>query len=72
MGQRQNPIPYPVKTIGCYFALALTLYAAMQELMPEKEWASIVTGNALLLVYVGIVAYNERALLGKVIKKVRR
>ncbi|MBR3529082.1 MAG: lipopolysaccharide biosynthesis protein [Bacteroidales bacterium] len=72
VGQRQNPIPYPVKTIGCYFALALTLYAAMQELMPEKEWASIVTGNALLLVYVGIVAYNERALLGKVIKKVRR
>ena len=44
----------------------------MQELMPEKEWASIVTGNTLLLVYVGIVAYNERALLGKVIKKVRR
>lgn len=69
VGQRNNPIPYPVKSIAGYFLLAVTLYAAMRYLSPAKEWASLIVNNVWLLVYLAVVLYNEKALVRKVVKR---
>ena len=69
IGQKKNPVPYPVAAIGGYFALALALYGASVWLRPDALWLRLLLNTALLLVYVGVVMYNERTLVRSVLRK---
>ncbi len=69
IGQHYNPIPYPVKSILGYFALAVLLYLGMVYLKPSNEWLSIALNTVLILVYVGVVLFNERELISKHVRR---
>ena len=68
IGQHYNPVPYPLKAIGGYFALALALFAAMAAIGTDTG-AQMLPNVLLLLVFVAVMAFNERALLAKVLRK---
>ena len=70
IGQHHNPVPYSLKAIGGYFAAAMVLFAAMQLLPIESTVWRLVVNTILLLAYAAIVAYNERRLVGKVVRKI--
>ena len=72
IGQRKNPVPYPVAAIGGYFALTLALYALTVLLRPEALGWRLALNTLLLLVYVAVVAWNERSLVRKVTRKLLR
>ncbi|MBQ8703323.1 MAG: lipopolysaccharide biosynthesis protein [Bacteroidales bacterium] len=69
IGQKKNPVPYPVGTIGGYFALALALFAVTRLVRPEALWLRLALNTLLLLVYLAAVLYNERALLRPLARK---
>jgi O-antigen/teichoic acid export membrane protein len=69
IGQRKNPVPYPVWTILGYILLAHVLYALTVVVHPEALWLRLAWNTLLLLVYVAAVAYGERALLRSVLHK---
>ena len=72
IGQKKNPIPYNLKAIGGYFVLALVLFALTTRVsLLDSLWLRIVLNTLLLLVYVAVVAWNERALLQPLLKKLR-
>ena len=70
IGQKKNPVPYPVATILGYFALALLLFAATQLIHPDSLALRLAINTLLLLVYVAVVLYNERALLSPIFNKI--
>ena len=49
VGQKKNPINYPLKSIGIYTALALVLFGAMQILPNSWPLAAKLTINTLLI-----------------------
>ncbi|MBO7489674.1 MAG: polysaccharide biosynthesis C-terminal domain-containing protein [Bacteroidales bacterium] len=71
IGQHYNPIHYPVKSILGYFAVALAIFAAMNCVKFPSEWLTLTVNTLLILVYLGVVLYNERALVNKIIKKLK-
>ena len=72
VGQRHYPIPYPIKSILGYFALAVALYAITLVWQPAGFVARIAFNTLLLLVYLGAVCWFERALLQRVANKLLR
>lgn len=71
IGQHHNPVPYPVKSIVGYFAIAMLLFAAMQ-LLPIKSTAWRLLANTLLLAaYAAFALYNERALTRRVAERIK-
>ncbi|MBR5092443.1 MAG: lipopolysaccharide biosynthesis protein [Bacteroidales bacterium] len=70
IGQKKNPVPYPVATILGYFALALLLFAATQLIHPDSLALRLAINTLMLLVYVAVVLYNERALLSPIFNKI--
>lgn len=71
VGQKRNPIPYNLKAILGYFALAVLLYKLSDWLRPQNQILVYVINTALLLVYVAALVYNERALVKKVFAGVK-
>ena len=71
IGQKKNPVPYNIKAIGGYFVLALALFAITQWVQPAALWLRLVFNTLVLLVYVAVVAWNERALLHPILGKLR-
>ena len=65
IGQRKNPVPYPVGTIAAYFALALALFAVTRLVQPEALWARLVVNTAVLLLYVAAALYGERRMVAQ-------
>jgi O-antigen/teichoic acid export membrane protein len=59
VGQRINPIPYDLKSIFTYVALAAVLYAGMVYLPVEGAWAKVAVHTLLLGVYVAVVFRRE-------------
>ncbi len=72
VGQKLAPVPYPVKAIALYFMLTLLLYMVMTHIYIANMWWSLVVNTFILLVYVGVIAYNERALLINVAGVIKR
>ncbi|MBO7100936.1 MAG: lipopolysaccharide biosynthesis protein [Bacteroidales bacterium] len=70
IGQKKYPVPYPVGTLLGYFALALLLYAATQLIRPDSLVLRLAINTLLLLVYVAVVLYNERALVRPILNKI--
>ncbi|MCR5445892.1 MAG: lipopolysaccharide biosynthesis protein, partial [Bacteroidales bacterium] len=71
IGQKKNPVPYPVGTLLGYFVLTLALYAVMQVVHPDALWLRLVVNTLLLGVYVAVVAWNERALLRPIVNRIK-
>ena len=70
IGQKKNPVPYPVATIAGYFLLALALFAVTRLVRPEALWLRLALNTVLLLVYLAVMLYNERALLRPLARKI--
>ena len=64
VGQKKNPIPYDLKSIGGYTLLAAVLFAVMQWL-PLEGWISIVVKVLLVCIYLIPICYSFRGILVK-------
>ena len=70
IGQRHYRVPYPTRALAAYFALALALYAAAELVAIENTPLRLAYRTALLLVYVAVVLWNERALVQRIANKI--
>lgn len=61
VGRRYYPISYPVRLLGLYTLLAALLWLAGEWLcdFPSIPWLRYLSRSALLLIYLGVIAYNE-------------
>ncbi len=71
VGQFKSPIPYPMKSILGYFVLAVALWMLSVYLRPDNQILMYVLNTALVLVYVAVMLYGERALVKQILKKIR-
>lgn len=65
VGQRMNPIPYPMRSMACYVLLALALFALI-EYIPEG-WpvaARLAAGTLLVGVYATYTVWRDMPLSG--------
>ena len=69
IGQKKNPVPYPVWTILGYTVLAHVLYALTVVVHPEALWLRLTWNTVLMLVYLAVVAWNERTLILSLVHK---
>lgn len=70
IGQKKNPVPYPVGAIGGYFVLALGLYGISQLVGIEAQGGRLAFNTALLLIYIAVVLWNERTLVRRIANKI--
>ncbi len=60
VGQKKNPIDYPLKSMAMYVAITLLFFAIMQNL--PQEWPSLLrmaVNTALILAFLGHFAYHD-------------
>lgn len=72
LGQRKGPVPYPVKAIAGYFLLAMVLYGCTLLVQGLPVGWRIAVGTMLVVVYLAVVAYCERALVGQAVGRLVR
>ena len=72
LGQHYNPTKYPLKAIGGYFVLAMVLYVGMRWSEGIGGWGTIAVNTVMLVVFAGVMVWNERELLATLTKKKRR
>ena len=71
IGQRKNPVPYPVGAMLGYFMLAVILYICTCLLRPSALGWRLALNTGLLLVYVAAVVWNERARLRPILNRIK-
>ena len=71
IGQRKNPVPYPVGTMLGYLALTVILYICTCLLRPSALGWRLALNTGLLLVYVAVVVWNERARLRPILNRIK-
>ena len=71
IGQRKNPVPYPVGTMVGYLALTVILYICTCLLRPSALGWRLALNTGLLLVYVAVVVWNERARLRPILNRIK-
>ena len=60
VGQRQNPIDYPMKDIALYVVLTAVLFAAMEYLPATwPVWATLLVNTALIAVFVAYLIRKD-------------
>jgi len=60
IGQQKNPIPYPMKEMGCYVALTAVCYALMVFLTSDLPvWASIPVNSLIIAVFVAYIIKRD-------------
>jgi O-antigen/teichoic acid export membrane protein len=60
VGQRINPIPYPLRSIGVYVAITILFYVAM-ELQPET-WPVVLRlgiNTLIIFAFIGHIIYHD-------------
>ena len=72
IGQKKNPVPYPVWTIMGYFVLALVLFAVMRWVKIEQLGWRLVFNTLMLIVFVTVILWSERKQLQPVVRKIMR
>ncbi len=72
VGRKRSPVPYRLGPLCGYFVLALALYGASVRFKPPQLGWELVLNTVLLLVYVAVMLYNEKALVRSVIGKIKR
>jgi O-antigen/teichoic acid export membrane protein len=64
VGQKKNPIDYPLKSIGSYVLLAAFFYGTMELFTQNLDlWLRIAANTLLLVLYVAHVVYHEKLYL---------
>ncbi len=71
IGQRKNPVPYPVWTILGYFVLALALFGVTQLVRIDTLGWRLTFNTVMLLIYVAVVAWNEKRLFAGIFGKMK-
>ncbi|MCM1313158.1 MAG: lipopolysaccharide biosynthesis protein [Bacteroides sp.] len=63
VGQKKNPIDYPLKSIGVY-VLITALFFAVMVLLPESlpQWGRITVNTVLILLFVAHIMYHDNPL----------
>jgi O-antigen/teichoic acid export membrane protein len=77
VGQKKNPIPYPIKDIAIYFIAAMAAFGLMECFaiyMALPTWTTLIVNNILILGFVGIIIRSDMPLsslpiIGKKFKK---
>ena len=59
IGQRKNPIDYPMKEIALYVVLTLLLFGAMQMTSTLPDWAQIILNTVLILLFVAYIIKKD-------------
>ena len=60
VGQRENPIQYPLRDIGVYVAVAVLLFLCMDEVNRTlPAWGAIVINTLLLFAFVALVVKRD-------------
>ncbi len=72
IGQKKNPVPYPVWSILGYMVLALALYALTVVVRPDALWLRLAWNTLMMLVYIAVVLWNERSLVAQTVKRIRK
>ena len=67
VGQKYYPIPYPMKAIASYVAVAAALFAAMVLVPTKGMWLTTIYRTALLMVFAAVIYKREH--LGPLFKK---
>ena len=63
VGQRKNPINYPVKALGLYTLLAAALYYAMTLTEALPVWAQLTLNTLLIVVFLAYTVKREHLTL---------
>lgn len=60
VGQRKNPIRYPLKSIGAYLLIALLFYGIM-GVLPETwpVWSRLTVNTLLIMMFIGHLLYHD-------------
>jgi len=74
VGQRKNPIPYPMKDIAVYVVATAALYAVMSLTHSLPTWLSLVANTLLIVLFVALIIRRDLPLsslpvIGKKFKK---
>ena len=77
VGQKKNPIPYPIKDIAIYFIVAMAAFGVMECFsiyMDLPTWATLIVNNILILGFVVRIIRSDMPLsslpiIGKKFKK---
>lgn len=72
IGQRHYRVPYPVASIGGYFALALALFAASSLVHFYALWINLAYNTLLLFVFIAVILWNERSRLAPIISRLKK
>ena len=75
VGQKKNPIPYPMKSIALYFVSAMVFFGVMkcgEGFLPS--WASFIFNNVMIVGFIAIIIKQDLPLsslpiIGKKFKK---
>ena len=71
VGQRYNPIAYPLREIGLYTLLAAVLTALIMLVPGQNVWVSTTVRTLILLLMLGVVLKHE-GLLQAIRARLRR
>lgn len=75
VGQKKNPIQYPLKSIGAYLTIALLFYFIMEQVpMNWPIWLRLAINTILIVMFVGHIIYHDLPLqslpvIGKYFRK---
>ena len=72
IGQRHFPVPYPIKSIAAYFAVAIVLFYAAGAFPNSPAGWRFAYHTLLMLAYIAFFAFNERKLVASFSKKIRQ
>ncbi|MBR0272953.1 MAG: polysaccharide biosynthesis protein [Bacteroidaceae bacterium] len=65
IGQRKNPINYPMKDIALYVVLTIVLYAAMEYVTTVAPvWAQLIVNTLLIVLFLAYVIKKDLPLSG--------
>jgi len=72
IGQRKYAVPYPVRSIALYFAVALALYWAATRIQMPNPVANTAVRCTLLAPYLAVVLALERESVRQIISKLKK
>ena len=70
VGQRLNPIPYPMRTLAGYVLLAALFYWLLTLLPADAPmWQSLGLATLLVVAYAAVILWKERLFRNERMKK---
>lgn len=72
IGQKKNPVPYPVGTILGYFALTLALFALMQYVHIDNMVLRLLFNTMVLAIFLAVILWREHELVKPIFAKMKK